>query len=224
VVGASTALQDDFRPFFHPFLWEDGVIRDLGVLGRSECPDPTEHCDAADGEALDINDAGAVVGRSSDSTRRMRPFLWENGRMQDLGVFPGPWTEAVLINDRGDIAGHYWSSDFTTKGAFYWHGGAALDLGSLGSHTTVVAMNNGGEIVGSSGNPALGGGSHAFVWRGGRLYDLGVGPRGGDFSEAVAINERGDVIGWSGTGGSWEPNRRAILWRRVASGPVSAAH
>lgn len=210
VVGASTALID--AEVFHPFLWERGVMRDLGVLGRSD----------ANGEALDINASRTVVGWSQDSTGLTRPFLWRHGKMRELDAAPGLPASAIAINDRGQVAGTY---TLPPAGpgrpgdirSFLWDRGVTQDLGTLpsGGTTQAVAINTHGDIIGWSGSPR-----RAFVWRNGRLHDLGVGPDGGAVSQAVAINARGDVVGWSSENTlGWPP--RALLWRRRGARTVA---
>jgi probable HAF family extracellular repeat protein len=49
-----------------------------------------------------INDQGQIVGRSGSGMGE-RAFLWEDGRMTDLGVY-----NAVDINNSGQIAGSYY--------------------------------------------------------------------------------------------------------------------
>jgi probable HAF family extracellular repeat protein len=67
-----------------------------------------------DGQALDINNAGQIVGFAvgfdNDGNQQNKSFLYEHGQMTDLMTLvqdPG-WTllfEATSINDRGDIVG-----------------------------------------------------------------------------------------------------------------------
>ena len=71
------------------------------------------------------------------------------------------------------------------------------DLGTLGgSFSQATAINNPGQIVGSSvnvGNP------HAFLYSGGHMFDLGT--LGGSESTAHGINNRGQIVGESLTSG-----------------------
>ena len=105
VVGSATN-QDDQALL--AFLWNDGVMLNLGSL-------PDNACSAADA----INSAGQIVGGSGFYDADFFPactdlvehaFLWENGTMVDLNAFVPPGSdltlnEAVFINDRGEISG-----------------------------------------------------------------------------------------------------------------------
>lgn len=86
----------------HPFLWEDGVMTDLGVPAGF-----------AEAEATDVNDHGDVVGRMRVQNDPVRfaedaAFLYTDGviyNLQDL-VPPGSgwrFTRAIAINNNGQI-------------------------------------------------------------------------------------------------------------------------
>ena len=157
------------------------VLRDLGVFGRVECEDPTDPSPcAAQGQATGIKERGQVVGWSQDSSGVHRPFLYQDGQLRDLGIFPGENVQPVAINQRGQIAGTHWryGPAGLQSGAFLWDGGTLQDLGSLGPAIAVTALNERGGVVGWSGASWFT--AHAVVWRDGVTYDLGLGPAGGD--------------------------------------------
>lgn len=55
-------------------------------------------------------------------------------------------------------------------------------------------VNNYRQVVGRADVPS--GETHAVLWDRGQMVDLGTIP-GGNYSEAFAINDRGQVVGWS---------------------------
>jgi probable HAF family extracellular repeat protein len=71
------------------------------------------------------------------------------------------------------------------------------DLGTLGGpFASPAAINNRGQVVGSTGGDTTG---HAFLWQKGMMTDLGT--LGSDSSIALGINNRGQAVGGSGTPG-----------------------
>ena len=51
---------------------------------------------------------------------------------------------------------------------------------------------------------------HPFLWEKGEMIDLGT--FGGNFAAATAMDDRGQVVGGSGTSG--EVENRAFVWER----------
>ena len=148
------------------------VITDLGTLSGGFS------------EAFAINDRGQIVGRSMVKGGIFHAFLWENGKMRDLGTLGGRESSATDINDHGQVVG---GGGPTTHG-FLWHNGTMRDLGLFRPED----INNRGQIVGTAYTKSWRG--HASLWEAGRTRDLGT--FGGRPSHAVAINERGQVVGW----------------------------
>jgi probable HAF family extracellular repeat protein len=71
-----------------------------------------------------------------------------------------------------------------------------FDLGTLGGRNSEASdINESGDIVGWSDTAS--GGTHAFVYRDGKMLDLGT--LGGANSYASAVNSAGDIVGSSGT-------------------------
>jgi probable HAF family extracellular repeat protein len=205
VIGESVKLEGDDQSQ-RCFLWENGVMQDLGELD----------CSA-------INNRGQIVGRVNTPSGT-RGFIWESGVVRDV-----VGRSASAINDAGQVVGNGWSPDCATPPAcaaraFLWENGTARDLGALEGGTTGARdINEHGQVVGSSTINASGQ-THTFLWDNGAMQDLGT--LGGLFNEsgAVAINNRGQVLGVSWVeepervdeGGRALPGRRtsvhAFLW------------
>ena len=215
VVGVSV------QPFVSAlaFLWTamDGMT-ELGVLPGAE-----------QSGASDVNDAGQVVGLSnfnnSAGSNFIHAFSWTaGGGMIDLGTVPGfDQARANRVSARGQVVGQFSHSPNPPAHAFSWtaeHG--LVELGTLGGPFSVAtAVNAKGQVAGwSTPSPNPIGvpfpSSHAFVWTAAAgMVDLGT--LGGSESAATALNDRGDVVGFSQTPTG---DRHATLWIvRVTDSP-----
>ena len=201
-----TVNPDTGSPTWHPFLWQDGKMVDLGTLGGTLL-----------GVLQCANNAGHVAGTSSLTGDPMDPFgpiqapngnnfighafLWKNGAMQDLGTLGGVNSSATWINGDGDVVGEadLPGSDFLHH-AVLWHNGVITDLGTLGSTSHATAINARGQVVGRSklGDPfsEL---QHAFLSEnGGPMVDLNtlIGPNSPlELFGAENINDSGWIAG-----------------------------
>jgi len=136
------------------FLWQGGVMTDLGTL-----PNYTNSS-----YAYDINSAGQVVGYANNATGTMRAFLWQSGTgMTNLGTMGGADSAAYGINDTGQIVGSSGILGGPVTHAFFRStDGTMTDLGVLAGYTSSAqAINNALQIVGASTSSA--GPSHAFL-------------------------------------------------------------
>ena len=203
-------------------VWEDSNIIDLGTLEGGY-----------ESIAQSINDRGQVTGLALNTVpdpfapscgnicpffppTQNRAFLWEGGRMQDLGTLGGPDALGEFINDRGQIVGSsFVSFNPTSSGLpqidpFLWEDGEMIDLGSLGgTFGEPVDLNNRGEVVGNMflmGDATV----HPFLWRRGSLLDLGT--FGGTFGNAGAVNDSGVIVGTA----SYQNDLifRAFVWKK----------
>jgi len=150
VIGAMSVAGDTG---WHPFLWSNGVIRDLGTLG-ADCGTPTA-----------INGAGDVVGAACSPTSFF-PVLWRNGALINLGLVADETCgEAYGINSHNQIVGEsgVCGSGIPGLGWLWEDGGPAIDLNALvipgsGIHFAhAVSINDRGEI---SGEGLLSNGDH----------------------------------------------------------------
>jgi len=164
------------------------------------------------GSAFDVNGAGVVVGTSRYyGSDQDRAFVWTApGPMIQLPDSGNSQSRPWAINDAGVIVGTVWSSANGTR-AVRWlppaTTGGSYTMEDLGLFNSIAYdINNAGEIVGQYQS---GSNLRAFYWIDGRLKDL---PNLASNSGARAINENGDVVGWSRL-----PNNylHAVLWTHV---------
>src|SRR5260370_32568606 len=135
------------------------------------------------------------------SATQMHAVLWQNGSIKDLGTLGGPDSAALQVNERGQIAGQSYLNSIpnATTGVptidpfFIGEDGKMLDLGSLGGTVGwATGLNNQGQVIGAM-TLAGDGGWHPFLWRHGRLTDLGT--LGVDCGDAKAMHLVADVLG-----------------------------
>jgi len=164
----------------------------------------------------DINDRGQVVGVSSTSGRdHTVATLWNGSAPVNLDRYPNVGSTAYGIDNAGRIVG--WAYN-TISGPFahatLWQGDTRIDLGALGDTTSYAFANNErGWTVGFSLVPN---GQHAVLWRG-TAPPIDLDPAGNE-SAAQAINERGQIVGYTA-----RDIMRATLWNGVAPPMVLGA-
>jgi probable HAF family extracellular repeat protein len=158
VVGAAAnTIPDPFSTFLfgwstetRAFVWQNGVMRDLGTLGGN------------DAAANYVNDEGQIIGSSFTDTMAnpttglptQHPFLWEDGRMIDLGSLGGSYGFPSGINNHGSIAGLSYLAGDTIFHPFLWDRGVISDLGTLGGDSGyALGINDAGEVVGRADLP-----------------------------------------------------------------------
>ncbi|MFC5177765.1 hypothetical protein [Nocardioides taihuensis] len=165
--------------------------------------------------ATDINDRGWIVGSSTspDGSLTQHPVLWrpQSRRIVDLGTFKGyDWGTASAINHRGDIVGSYFEAPYLDDAVAFLrrHGTRRMvDLGNLGGSSALATdINVHRHIVGWSTTST--GERRPFLWRPHthRMRNLGtLGNR--TYSEAIAINDDGTVLGRA-----WTPRAHGTVW------------
>ena len=151
VVGSSCSTHvTEFGAMPHAFVWDDGVMIDLGVVPGEE-----------DSGAAAVNSIGQIVGSSGSMDPETyevtsRAFLYDNGVMSVLPV-PSWESYAGDINDSGDVVGTMRAGGgFSNYHAYIYSDGVVTNLNSLipsgsGLHLAyAAAINNAGQIVGTA--------------------------------------------------------------------------
>lgn len=154
-----------------------------------------------------INEHGQIVGQSLRDGQGSTAFLWQDGKVTDLGTLGGNRSSATAINERGMVIG--WSTvaggSLSNAHAFVWQAGTLQDLGNLGGQPTrAYGLNASGQIVGYSSDAA--GRPVAFVWENGRMASLNelVDPASGwRLTVANAINDHGQIVAYGSRSNQW---------------------
>lgn len=162
---------------------------DLGTLGGSAS------------RATAISDRGMVVGDSTTADGQTHAFLWRHGVMTDLGTLGGDFSTAMAVNDAGHVVGESRTADGQLH-AFLWRDGDMVDLGPAGDTSHAADINRFDIVIGTSQVPGENL-QRAVRWHNGRARLLDIG-------EAVDVNDRGVVAGWTNTA----DGAQGVLWSR----------
>jgi probable HAF family extracellular repeat protein len=220
----------------HAFISSRGRLRDLGTLGGPN----------SIGAGPNASDDVAVYSETADPAYMNEDFcgfqdhlqclaaIWRHGKLAPLPTLGGDNAQSFAINDRSEVVG------FAENGTLEKPGYCATPFQVLDFEAVVwgpepdqirelpplpgdkvgvaLAVNNNGQVVGSSGLcsdttiTGLINGPHAVLWdRDGSVTNLGN--LGGNLvNVAAGINDRGEVVG--GALSSKDGNLHAFLWTK----------
>jgi probable HAF family extracellular repeat protein len=167
----------------------------------------------ADDVEVSINDSGEIAFWRANPDGTTQAFTWQNNKLRQLGALKGDGSSiSHAINSHGDVVG--WSvsgknlvDSTNTVHAFVYSRGRFKQIGTLGGRDSQAnGINDDGTVVGcASLAPAR---KHAFIYKQGKLTDLGILPNG-TYSDASAINNSGVIVG------TCDMNRmdiHAVMW------------
>ena len=165
------------------FLWDRGVVTELETLGGGNAA------------AASINSFGQIAGLAATSGGVSHAVTWTNGVIKDLGGGGGGsagFNVANALNDFGEAAGS-WVTAGGVIPMFWDAAGTPVPLPMIGTDGSAFDINNIRQIAGTSSGAAV-------VWQEGAALDLdnlASVPAGGSLAAATAINNVGQVVGWT---------------------------
>jgi probable HAF family extracellular repeat protein len=218
------------------FLWDRGQITELGTLGgfntglNSEAGGPNARGESAVISETFLTDPNGEDVCGFGTHRQCLGAIWKDGVMTPLSTLGGNNSEALWLNNRGQVVGfaenRHEEANCATPGqrlrfeAVIWQpNGVIRKLHPLHVDTVGFAwgINDNGEAVGTSGlcsntsiPPAFVSGPHAVRWdkEGSPHLIPGLGHIN---NIATSINNRGEVAGTSQLS---DGTFRSFLWTR----------
>ncbi len=198
-LGQVVGYADTYTRYSHAFLYTgSGPLVNLGSFGG----------DYSVSVATAINNSGMVVGYSDTGSggTPQHAFLYtQTGGMQDLGTLGGAASEALAINNSGQIVGWAGTSNGNTDGFIYSGNGPMTDLGPT---YMPMCINDAGLVVAIAGSFGNNNSVYAstYVSSGGTGSWLNIGSLGGTETQPAAVNNRGEVVGFSTTSVTEQPH------------------
>jgi len=144
-----------------------------------------------------INNSDVIVGYGRDKNGTSRGFMYSNG--QYTPILPPGWLEAkaVDINDSGDVTG-FGFTRASIPTCFIYRGGSYSEITIPRIHFAEVGgINRRGAVAGKI--KYAGRNMQGFFYDGLKIIPLL--PSGWLWSQAHAVNDRGDVVGFGSYGG-----------------------
>lgn len=170
------------------YIWENGNMTNLGPIGVTSYGNNISEAGYIAGTTYVNVGGGSVSGRA---------FLWDAGYVQTLDTLGGDFSQGTGVNDSQQVVGFSRTTAGQTH-AFLWDGGIMTDLTPTASYSQASAINNAGQITGSTNGIAGG----AFIWdsqNGMTVIGSGAG---------MAINNLGQVAGFYLAGSQYH----GFLW------------
>lgn len=206
--GCITELSE--TPCRRAYVWQDGVMTDLGLLPGDE-----------ESFARAINDAGFIVGTSEDDilfgSGSFHAVTWTDGVISALPHL-GESSIAHDVNASGVVAGWARDTGVNQDRAVTWSGGVLSNPGATESHQSNrgVGINDLGVLVGFAWN--LFQPNDAVLFDGVKWETIGGIDGPFQNAEAYDLNDTGTVVGLQAfPSGNWH----AALWQ-LGVGAVDA--
>jgi probable HAF family extracellular repeat protein len=160
----------------HAVTWKNNAVSVLKDLGGT-----------SSNIAYVINNQGQAAGqvRSADNTTFVAARWDADGTLTNLGILPGDFAAfATGINERGQVVGNNFDSDFDWSHGFIWQDGVMTDINALipaATNLFVISASNINERGQISGMATVRSGPHA-----GEIHAFLATPVAGDVGTSVA--------------------------------------
>jgi probable HAF family extracellular repeat protein/YD repeat-containing protein len=174
VVGQSA----DASASDHAVVWENGKVVDLGL-----------------GNPVAVNDRGQVLVNATPASGPWYAFIWDHGKET---VLPAG-TNAVGLNNEGQVVGYVQLSGTSTSDGFLWRSGTLTDLGL----EQPTAINDRGQVV----EYLYDNGVFDYQVRNADGSTIKLVPTTGTSASATLINDKGLVAGYT------EDTVAATVWQ-----------
>ena len=202
------------------FVWAGGTLTGLPNFPGG-----------SNGIATAINNAGEITGYADVSGTNHHAFLYASNSLLDLGTFGGPLSAGYAINESREITGFAYPvwEEFTNGlwlATFWWRTNFMMRIPPFRGfkHSCEgYGINDSGYICGTTYLYSAYGHNWAYVWKDTNsnsvadegemlpLGSLGAYASNGDYSEAKAINNLGQIVGWTGVSNSWSPKHAFLI-------------
>jgi probable HAF family extracellular repeat protein len=197
--------EDPQKATLAPFILGPDGVQDLLSAG-------------ANAQAVAMNNAGLVVGFSTEANGDKQAVIWQDGVFGELGTLGHRQSYAIALNDQGLVAGVLKGPPAPLCSVFLWSADGMRDLGAPepGAYgCTPNSINSAGHIVGeardgSDWDPHY----HGWIWQDGTYTPLQslIDSTDVTIESPVAI----DDDGWIATAGRPFPvEGRSGRWARA---------
>jgi probable HAF family extracellular repeat protein len=179
------------------YVWQNGILTQLNTLTGGSS------------QAQGINNLGQITGFENLAGGNRSALLWNSpATPANIGNLGGTFAAGYGVNDSGQVAGVSRGATGFFLFATLWDG-TPVNLNQTDSSGSFAwDINNGGQSVGSS---TVNGDLLATVWEADGSATILPYFSNGNFAQAQGINDKGQVVGYSGIDPS-NSLRRATLW------------
>lgn len=219
----------------HAARWRRGKLTDVGSLDGG--PNSETNWISPNGIIAGDSQNGLLDPLTGFQAWEIRAVVWKNGHVIDVGTLGGGSNSLARgVNSSGAVVGLSTTAVFDSSSmianfglpypfqtrAYRWTNGVMHDLGTLGGPDAMaLGINERGQIFGNSyidAQPSPGCSfpgftaftTGAFRWESGRMVSLGS--LGGTCTNANALNNAGQIVGYSFLSGDLEVH--PFVWDR----------